>query len=502
MTCKKTISLVTLSAVLALTACGGPAESEGDASKAMLTIGVPSIPTVLDPEQNFTRQQYSILALTAGTLTRLDREGKQVTMGLADSVTAGDKNYVVKLKSGLKFSDGSPLTAKDIVASFESYIANTSSAYASTYASIGKVTAVDGLTVNFELKTPDAALPFYLAQPQLAIFPAKVIEARGLKDLFKGDPPPTAGQFVAESFESEQVTLQANSHYAGPQPSTKTIVFKKITDPAARLAQLQGGGLDFADGIPPKTAGQIAAPVEVRKAIGVSGLVFLSLNNRTNSLLSDVRLRQAIAVAVDRDQINKVAWSGENKPTRSLFANNSQYNHPFLPEQPDIGRAKELLRGTKCAEGCTLRLIVRGDEEPRVDTGIVVQQNLKAIGIEVVINQAQSAAVQQQSSEGNFDILVGNAYDVADYPIGILNVMLGPPLNAFYTGYSSPEMGGFLGQISVTTGSEQRQWINRAIAQFEKDQPIVPIADSFIMSGSRVPSGKFDIDPTFFYHVG
>lgn len=498
---KKPMSLVALSTMLALTACGGPAGIEGDASKATLTIGVGTISSTLDPDQAFSRPQIGILGLTGGTLTATGRDGKQIQMRLADSVTEGDKNYVVKLKPGLEFSDGSPLRAKDVVATFKHYIANKASIVAYQYASIEKVTAVDDLTVKFDLKAPDTALPFYLAQPYSPILPANAIEARG-QDLYKGDPLPSAGQFEVASFEADQVTLRANSHYAGPEASTKTVIFKKIADPAARVAQVQGGAIDFADDIPPKSAEQIVAPAEVRKAIGVNGLQMLLPNNRVNSLLSDVRIRKAIAVAIDRDQINKVTWLGLNTPTRGLFASGSQYSHPFLPEQSDVGQAKELLTGTKCANGCQLRLIVSADNPPRNDIAVVVQQNLKAIGIAVLINQAQTSAVQQQASEGNFDLLVGNDYDIADYPTGILSDLFGPAMNGFYTGYSNPEMARLLEQVRATSGSAQREWVNQVDAQFEKDLPMVPIADSFIVSASRVSSDKFDIDPTFSYHVG
>ena len=232
---------------------------------------------------------------------------------------------------------------------------------ATQFASIAKVTAVDDATVTFDLKYPYPALPFMLAQVEMAVLPSESIAAKGTsaKDLYAGDPLPSAGQFRVQSLTKDEIVLQVNPNYgpAGPLPSVKTLTFKQIDDPNARLAQVQSGQLDYADAIPPKQTGQLSAPVEVRKVQAAFGANFLQINNRPNGLLSDVKIRKAVSLAVDRNQINQVAYGGNAAPSLGLFAKTSQFYKAFASADPDVAAAKKLLVGTACANGCTLQCV-------------------------------------------------------------------------------------------------------------------------------------------------
>ncbi|WP_292519830.1 ABC transporter substrate-binding protein [Mesorhizobium sp.] len=490
------ILLVTVSAMLAASASGHASDNDA------LTIGIDHFPTNLDPGQNAWRQQQAILHLAAGTLTNQESDGKQVTMGLAASVEPADKRFLVKLKPGLKFSDGSALTATDVVASFKYYMNDKTNGYGYTFAPIEKVIATDDLTVTFELKQPYPSLPFILALPSSAIIPSEFVDAKDPKDIYSGDHPlPTAGPFQVQSFGQDEITLQRNPYYAGAQPSTKTIIFKKITDPAARLAQLQGGEIDWADNISPKLLPQLAAPVEARSAMAINGLDFLSLNNRNNSLLSDVRIRKAIAAAINRKQLNAIAYAGRSQPALSLWASASRYNKPFLSPDPDVTRAKELLAGTKCENGCGLKLITNSASEGASDTAIVVQQNLKAIGIEVEMVKADGATINDWLTQANFDIWAGASFDVAEFPDGYLAWTIGQPSEAQFSGYKSPEMTRLMQRVNFATGSERDAAVADLNALFEKDLPIVPTTNYVVVSASRVPSEVFNIAPTMYFDV-
>lgn len=492
-------SIVALGVVMAVTACGG-ASGTTDKVNDTLKIGVPVIPTTLDPGKGVFRSEVAILQLASGMLTTIDEDGKGVGMGLAQSVTAGPDRFVVTLKPKLKFSDGSPITATDVVASFEHYLADKTSGVAYTFAPIRKVTARNDLTVDFDLKQPYPSLPFVLAFPSSAIIPAKSIETEG-KNLYKGAPLPTAGRFQVASLQKDQITLRANPNYAGPQPSTKTLVFKSVTDSNARLAQVQGGEIDYAEAISPKQAAQLSGLVQARTARNVIGSYMLILNNRRNSLLSDVRLRRAIAVAIDRNQINKVAYAGQSQPTLGLFASSSSYYKPFLPAGSDVESAKQLLVGTKCANGCTLRLMVASDDQTRVDTAVVVQQNLQAIGIQVKIQTADSATVEEGQGKGTCDVCVNSTYGYGDLPDDIAGYLLGSSTQTALGGYSSAEMDRILGQLATSSGSARDAAAGRVNALFENDVPLVPVLDYLVSSASRVPSERFHMGPTFFYFV-
>ena len=495
--------ILTISGMMALSACSGqPDPANGtNGTNGTLRIGVSSIPTTLDPAQNFSLSQTAIMGLVGGTLTNLAPDGKSVSMGLAESVTPGEKQYVVKLKPNLKFSDGSPLAASDVVASFEHYRTDKTSGLDYAYAPIEKVTAVDELTVNFDLKRPYPALEYAFAYGASAILPAKSIQARG-QDLYKGDPLPTAGKYQVETFDQNQIVLQANPNYAGQQPSTKTLTFKQIADPAARLAQVQGGQLDYTDEISPQQVPQISAPVEAGTIRAANGQTFLGMNNRDNSVLSDVRIRKAVSTAIDRAQVNQVAFAGQNQPSLGLFANASKNMRPFLKDKADVAAAKAMLAGTKCADGCTLRFIAASDDGTNGDIALVVQQNLKAIGIDVTIEKAEKTVVSQYATEGNYDLRVTGSYEQTDDAGFYTSFTLGPVIKALRTGYANPEMSQLIETVQTTTGSTRESAVNQVNALFQKDLPMAPIADFMVLSASRVPAETFSLDPTYYYHIG
>lgn len=504
---QKTTSLIAVIGVaLALGGCGGGGKGPSQpAEKQELVIGVDEIPTTLDPGQNFDQLPIAILHLVSGTLVNLRPDGKDVTMGLAASLQQSDDSLVVKLKPALKFSDGSGLTATDVAASFDFYLKDQTNGYATQFASIAKVTAVDDATVKFDLKYPYPALPLMLAQAEMAVLPARSIEAKGAsaKDLYAGDPLPSAGQFRVQSLTKDEIVLQANPNYgtAGPLPSVKTLTFKQINDPNARLAQVQSGQLDYADAIPPKQTGQLTAPVEVRKVQAAFGTNFLQMNNRTSSVLSDVNIRKAVSLAVDRNQINQVAYGGNAAPSLGLFSKSSQFYKAFAAAGPDVAGAKALLAGTKCANGCTLQCVAISGSQTGIDTATVVQQNLKAIGIDVHIQLSPAAEIADDLNKGNFDLSPTGLYFTDDIADDTLYWSIGSFL-ADYSGYANPQVTQLIQAAKTATGSALTATVADANAIFERDLPFTPLVGYPVVAASRVPATLFGIDPTLFYHVG
>lgn len=500
----RTRRLATVGVVLALTACGGPtANPEG--SEGKLTIAG-SIPTGLDPgQENTSLGAIAIMGLIEGRLTTIDPDGTTVSMGLAETVEpVGRKGWEVTLKPGLEFSDGSALTASDVVASFEYHMDDKLNYGGDEFSVIERVTSAGDLTINFDLKRPKPTLPFVLANAYASIIPSEAIEEKG-KDLYKDEHPPTAGQFQVESFDENHISLVANPHYAGEQPSTKTLVFKNVADPTTRLAQLQGGGeIDVAMSLAPHQVAELSGPIEGHTVPSVNGLTALVMNNRHNSVLSDVRIRKAIAMAIDRDQVNQIAYAGLNEPQYSLWASGSRYNEPipYLSPEADLEGAREMLAGTECANGCTLRLIVGSGTPELVDTATVVQENLKSIGIEVNVEKYEYAAVAEDALNGNYDLMPNYTYSTADIPDASLAWLFGPVVEAWRSGYSSPEMERLIKDVSVASGPAREAAMDQVNALFEKDLPFAPVASVPHVWASRVPTDTFDMDSTFSFRVG
>lgn len=506
---RKTTGLIVMLAVmLASGGCVGGGGSEGapggqPTHARELVIGVDEIPTTLDPTQIFDQIPIAIIHLVGGTLFNVSPDGKSVSMGLAASMQQNGDRLVVNLKPGLKFSNGSALRAADVVASFDFYLHDKTNGYlTSDFASIAKVTAVNDLTVKFDLKYPYPPLPFALAQAEMAILPLQSIEAAdaSAKKLY-ARPLPTAGQFRVQSLTKDEIILQANPHYAGSQPSVKTLTFKYIDDPNARLAQVQSGQLDYADDIPPKQTGQLSAPVQVRRVQAAFGTNFLQMNTRPNSLLSDVRIRKAISLAVNRNQINQIAYGGNASPALGLFSKSSKFYKPFVSPDPEVAGAKKLLAGTKCANGCTLDMIAISGSQTGIDTATVVQQNLQAIGINVRVQLAPAAVIAEDLNKGNFDLSPTGLYFTDGVPDSILYWSIGSYL-AGWSGYSNPEVKQLIQTTKTTQGPALAAAVGKANAIFERDLPFTPLVGYPVVAASRVPARLFGTAPTLFYYVG
>lgn len=493
---------VVLMLSLAAAACSSPGSSEtsDEGADGSLIVGVEQIPKSLNPGRTFESTALAILSITQGTLVKQTPDGSDVTMELAESIESTDDRLVVKLKPDLKFSDGSALTATDVAASFEYYKTAKLNGASYTLDALDKVEAVDDLTINFDLGYRFQSLPLVLALPQSAIIPSEAIEADP-KDPWASGALPSAGQFAVESLERNEMTLQVNPNYAGETPDTKTIVFKGIPDANARMAQLQSGQLDYANNLPPKQAAQLSDPIRVDTTENALGVTYFGMNNRDNSVLSDVRIRKALSMAIDRQQVNEVAFAGFNAPQLSIWSNESPYYAavPYLSDTADVEAAQQMLVGTACEDGCTLKMVAYADFADLLDSATVVQQNLAAIGITVQIEKSDSSTVLEWKSEGNYDISVDQYYDY--WPAAAANWGLGPAVMAVRTGYSSVEMNDLIEQADRKSGSARDAVFAEINALFAEDLPWAPIAGLVRVAGSRVPAETFSLDPTFLYHV-
>ena len=201
----------------------------------------------LDPIVAGNTTDIVIVNLLNGNLFAFPLSGTgEVEPSLAESGEFGpdNKSFEVKLKDGLTFSDGKPLTAEDVVATIERAKKSKTTIFAAHYAPISKVTAVDDTTVKFEFSRAYPSFKVLLAYPNFGILESSQIG----KDGSIPKVPVGAGQYVADGSPfGNKFTLKRNDRYgAGPKPAAAQLVFTVESDPTARLQQLASGQFDFA----------------------------------------------------------------------------------------------------------------------------------------------------------------------------------------------------------------------------------------------------------------
>ena len=357
------------------------------------------------------------------TLVRLTRDLK-IVPGLATSwaSSADGKTWEFRLREGVKFHDDTPLTAEAVVFSYnrDSYSRRT------VLRAVERIEADGPYTVRFSLKRP-MPLPHYLTHVAWPIMSPSGMDEQG-----RIVRPIGTGPFHFKSQkEDQEIVLTRNEHYWGGAPRLEQVVFKVVPAAAARVIALEGGELDMSV----KVAEADVKRLESHEGITVHRALstftdFIQFNCRKEPL-SDVRLRRAVAHAIDTGELVGTILEGVGKPARGRpFCPNMLHADPDLElYEPDPAKARELLAqaGWKDADGDgiaekgghVLRVILLVTQNENVGAGgrfammaEAIQAALKAVGMDVRIQQFEGGAFLRAERKGEFDMLLRTGFYV------------------------------------------------------------------------------------------
>ncbi len=278
------------------TGCNAPAPLP----PGYIAVGLESGPLTLDPRfaTDATADQISDLVFEG--LTRLDDQSRRVPQLAASWDTPDAQTYIFHLQDGMQFSDGRPVTAADVQATYDAVRAPVGhSPKQQAFEAVSSVEALDRLTVRFTLRYPFA--PF-LSETGLGILPAAQIANSPAAPLLR--PLGSGAYQVAEFTPDERVVLTRNPRYALRKPRLAGITFVVVPDTISRLLELKRGGLDLVqNGIDPDSLDWLRRQptIAVMTRPGTT-FQYLGMNLR-DPPLADVRVRAAIAHAIDRDAI-------------------------------------------------------------------------------------------------------------------------------------------------------------------------------------------------------
>ncbi|MCQ8186912.1 ABC transporter substrate-binding protein [Streptomyces rugosispiralis] len=488
-------------AALALNACSSPSVGSNAVSDE-ITIADHAIPQSLDPMSSASYETTQLTFLWGGYLTNYADGKDSGSPQLARSVTASPDGltWTVKLRSGLKFSDGSALTSKDVVASLDRILSTPNVAgdnfIGPVMSSIKKVTAPDGHTVSLAMSRPYPGLPAALSTPEMVILPASGIA--------KGDSfwkhPVSAGRFKLDTLDTTngKFTLSANPNYYDTAPRRiKKINFVAVTDAATRLAQLKSGQVDYADNIPGNLLSQVKSPLTLDTAKWNGGQMGLSVNFN-DPVAGDKRVRQAISLAVNRQQIAASALGGERvgRPLYGIPWNQDNDSPNAKATKRDIGAAKAKLKGTKCENGCTIPLVTVTDSAWQVPlVAQVVQQQLKAIGIRLEIENTPFTQVGDRLKQGDWGLFtrwIGYYENTRTYLGGYIygDPTSGNNANFWGTLPTTPDMPGLKAlsdRLKTASSSAAPGLVEKINEEYAKELPSIPLTTLSYVGVSRFP---------------
>lgn len=454
--------VVTLT-TLTLAGCGaskntGTGASNGNAEKkTTLTYGLSSEPNSLDPMSIAMMSSFTITNAIYDTLMEYQDDGTYKP-SLAESVDVSSDGltYTIPVKKGVKFQDGSALTAKDVKFSIDRTIAMGWAA--DMTAAIKDITLKDENTVQINMKRPFGGMIGSLSSPFFSIMSESYVTSKG-DDGIKREPMGTGAYKMTEWVSGDHITLQANEEYFGGAPAIKTVTLKPIIDKNTGLIAVQNKEVDVflnvnSSDIPAVKDNKDLAFYSTDQA----AVITLNMNIESKPL-DNAKVRQAISYAINKDNIIAGAMDGVGTPANSPISPVLDgYSKDAPNYELNVEKAKGLLKEAG-AENITLSLKIKQDAQYQ-KIAQIVQADLKQVGINVDINVLEAGAY-------NNDVYANGDYQLN---IGSWSAMF---LDAYSTMYSQfhKDCYGPTGNITHVKSDELSGLLDKA-AQANKDEKV------------------------------
>lgn len=384
------------------------------ATAQTLTTAIGSNPPTLDPQLTFNGYSFHVTNQVYETLVRVTPEG-DIVPGLATAWSYPDPTTLrLTLREGVTFQDGTAFDADAVVASFQRILDPATAAPGRfVLSSIDEVRAVDATTVELVTDPPFAPLLAHLAHPVAAIVP--VARAADLARAPVGTGPYSFVRWV----DGSEVVLQANADYWGGAPAIENVVVRIIPEVSTQVVELRSGGVDMVFNLPADNflalAGDPALETGTLPGWGSAHLGF----NVANPKLADLRVRQALARAIDKALITEEFFRGLATPGVAPIPGTVRHAADLVEPYPyDVEGAKALLAEAG-AEGLSLRLDVF--QNPDLESvAQVLQFAFAEIGVDLDIRVQDFSAYTQAVESDDVELFLtawGTVTLDADYTL-------------------------------------------------------------------------------------
>jgi peptide/nickel transport system substrate-binding protein len=434
-------SLLLGSAVAALVA------SAATAQQTDITVALQLEPPHLDPTSAAAGAIDSVLYSNVFEgLTRFASDGS-VIPGLAKSweISEDGLTYTFMLEDGVLFHDGTTMDASDVKFSLDRILEDDSAnAQKALYTSIAEVNVVDPMTVEMILSEPNGDMLFNLAWGDAVIVAPESID--NIKQL-----PIGTGAFKFTSWtQGDNIVIERNSAYWGPPAKLDKATFKFISDPTAAFASLMAEDVDYFNGFPaPENLPQFEADPRFQVLVGsTEGETILAMNNKQPPF-DNVKVREAVAHAIDRQAIIDGAMFGYGTPIGTHFApHNPAYVDLTDLSAYDREKSKALLAEAGFPEGFETTLDLPPPSYARRGGEIIASQ-LAEVGITAKINNVEWAQWLETVFNGkNFGLTIVSHTEPMD-----IGIYAKPD---YYFQYDNPAFQTLMKDLNATTDPDTR----------------------------------------------
>ena len=484
--------------LLALGPLAGCGQGTAGAPRDSLTLALDSNPTTLDPRLATDAVSNRLTQLLYLQLVRADPHGDFVPDLAERWEFPDDRTVVFTLRRGVRFHHGAEITAADVRYTFESMRdPSLRSPFAGSLEPIARIETPDPHRVVFRLKAPYA--PF-LSAVAVGIVPQDL--AASGHDL--AHAPVGAGPFrFARWLPHDRVELAANPDYFQGPPSLTRLICRVIPDATTRLLELQRGGVDLLVGaIPPEAFPRLSALPNVTVLEADSNSVSYLGFNLEDPALKDVRVRRAIAHAVDRRAIVDGLLGGRAVLATGLLPPGHWAYAPDVPRYGyDPAEARRLLAEAAGPErgGRPLRLTYK---IPTVELsrtiGEAIQEQLAALDVRLDLRSYEWGTFYADIKNQNFQLYALSWIGIIDPDIYYyaFHAASLPPRGANRNRYRNPEVDRLLDLGRTTLDREARRAVYRRVQQIvAEDLPVIPLWHGRILAAHRPHVHGFRLSP-------
>jgi len=478
-------------AVLVLAAAAGARSTAPQIRNGgTLTIGLAEDPDALDPTVARTFVGRMVFLHMCEKLYDLDSHLNIVPQLAAalPQISKDKLTYTIKIRSGIKFNDGTPLTGAAVKATLDRYLTFPGSIRKSEISPIKSVDA-SGNTVVLHLSAPFSPLTAQLADRAGMILSPKALESEGAR--FAQNPVCVGPFMFKDRVTGDHITLVKSPQYYGAKKvHLASIVFRIMTDPSARSQALRAGDIQVEDRIQSTDVPTLrkAAALTVLKVptIGYQGLTInvgnkngllkLPYQNVGTPLARSQFLRTAFDLALDRDTINKVVFNGLNLPDC----------YPISPVSPwyvttkglqcsphaNVALAQKLVKASRIPTPITVHLML-GTDPVAARLGQVIQSMEQKVGFNVVLDPTEFVTSLNKADAGSFDTFAIGWSGRVD-PDGNIYGFVATQGTLNDAGYSNPKLDYILNGARKSVSRKARITLySAAMKIIHRDRPLI-----------------------------
>jgi peptide/nickel transport system substrate-binding protein len=485
---KRTVGLALMMLVI-----GGLIAASGPCQAKPLNFALSGNPDSLDPHKTSGTLTFQTLKSIYDTLAEPDMSGR-IVPALAERWEVSDDalSWTFYLRKGVIFHNGDKLTSKDVKTTLERLTDKaTASPKAKEFAAITAIETPDDTTVVIKLKEPRSPLLASLASGWGAILPGRLIQDG---HDFASQPVGTGPFKLKEWIRDSRIVLVKNSTYwMQGLPKLDGVIMHIIPERAVRVQGLISGQIDVVYMVDQEDIPLLQASPDVKFDKPLTSLIMVMSMNCSRPVLKDIRVRQAITHAIDKQKVLDVAYPGGKIIGTFMDYGNAYYKdftglYPYDPE-----KAKKLLAKAGVGKDTTLEMFLPQNYEPHVKAGEMYQAMLTKVGLNVKIKLVDwSTWISDVYRGAKYDLTVIGHTGKLD-PDGTL---AGYGTESRYVKWINPRAAGLIKEAKTVSGFENRKKLyDEALELMAKEVPFMFLGTSYRNIAVRKNVSEFRMTP-------